>query len=224
MASVAKTSGAKAIIAVQSPVDPHAAVLQAVLKTAFFAATKHSNQKRKNKAGSPYINHPIEVALLIATVAGVTNIEILQAALLHDTVEDTDTTFDEIEKHFGKVVRDIVVEVTDPKGLTKLGRKKYQLEFNFSPAAQLIKMADKLNNLSDMLVEAPPAWDLLGIQGYTVWGKKVVDRFKGANKGLDKALAEMFSKSFTYKGTAYPMNPAGADELLAKYFATLDKK
>src|SRR5579883_3142358 len=97
-----------------------------LLKTVAFAAEKHVNQRRKNATKSPYINHPIGVANILSE-AGVTDLVTLQGALLHDTVEDTNTTFEEIERTFGKEVCNVVRDVTDDKSLPKEQRKMLQV-------------------------------------------------------------------------------------------------
>ncbi|XP_050009923.1 guanosine-3',5'-bis(diphosphate) 3'-pyrophosphohydrolase MESH1 isoform X2 [Alexandromys fortis] len=127
-----------------------------LLEAADFAARKHRQQRRKDPEGTPYINHPIGgragVARILTHEAGITDIVVLQAALLHDTVEDTDTTLDEVELHFGAQVRRLVEEVTDDKTLPKLERKRQQVEQapHSSPGAKLVKLADKLYNLRDL--------------------------------------------------------------------------
>nr|KAF6409999.1 HD domain containing 3 [Rousettus aegyptiacus] len=123
-----------------------------LLEAADFAARKHRGQRRKDPEGTPYINHPIGVARILTHEAGITDIAVLQAALLHDTVEDTDTTLDEVELHFGAQVRGLVEEVTDDKTLPKLERKRLQVEQapHSSPGAKLVKLADKLHNLRDL--------------------------------------------------------------------------
>jgi guanosine-3',5'-bis(diphosphate) 3'-pyrophosphohydrolase len=123
----------------------------AILSAAAFAAAKHRNQRRKDAEASPYINHPIALAELLAFV-GIEDLEVLQAALLHDTVEDTDTSFQELEERFGKAVADIVQEVTDDKALPKGERKRLQVEHaaQLSREAKLVKLADKICNLRDI--------------------------------------------------------------------------
>ncbi|XP_045142276.1 guanosine-3',5'-bis(diphosphate) 3'-pyrophosphohydrolase MESH1 isoform X1 [Echinops telfairi] len=123
-----------------------------LLEAVDFAARKHRRQRRKDPEGTPYINHPIGVARILTQEAGVTDIVVLQAALLHDTVEDTDTTLEEVEQHFGAQVRSLVEEVTDDKTLPKLERKRLQVERapHTSPGAKLVKLADKLYNLRDL--------------------------------------------------------------------------
>ena len=117
-----------------------------------FAADKHKNQRRKDAEASPYINHPIALANLLLNEAGVEDQRVLIAAVLHDTIEDTDTTEQELVKHFGKDVADIVLEVTDDKALPKAERKRLQIEHaaHISRRAKLVKLADKICNLRDI--------------------------------------------------------------------------
>jgi len=98
-----------------------------LLKAADFAAKKHRDQRRKDSSKSPYINHPIGVAHILTEEGHVDDLAVLQAALLHDTVEDTETSFEEIEQLFGREVRDIVAEVTDDKNLPYVQRKRLQV-------------------------------------------------------------------------------------------------
>lgn len=130
------------------------------MKCVQFSAHKHKDQRRKDPAGTPYINHPINVATILAVEADIQDEDIIMAALLHDTVEDTPTTFDEIEKIFGPVVCGIVQEVTDDKSLEKMERKRLQIihASTSSNKAKLVKLADKLDNLRDLLVNTPDGW------------------------------------------------------------------
>jgi guanosine-3',5'-bis(diphosphate) 3'-pyrophosphohydrolase len=88
-----------------------------------FGAEKHRNQRRKDHQASPYINHPIALATLLANEGDVNDVDVLQAAVLHDTIEDTNTTYEELQTRFGGRVADIVAEVTDDKNLAKEVRK-----------------------------------------------------------------------------------------------------
>ncbi|XP_061520254.1 guanosine-3',5'-bis(diphosphate) 3'-pyrophosphohydrolase MESH1 isoform X3 [Phycodurus eques] len=123
-----------------------------LLETVNFAAEKHRNQRRKDAEKTPYINHPIGVARILSHEAGITDIVVLQAALLHDTLEDTDTKPEELETKFGQIVAGIVQEVTDVKSLPKAERKRLQVEHapHCSHQAKLVKLADKLYNLRDL--------------------------------------------------------------------------
>ncbi len=153
-----------------------------LLKAIHFAAQKHQNQRRKNTAQTPYIGHPIEAAHLLAE-GGVTNTEILQAAVLHDTLEDTNTTFEELEANFGKEVATTVRECTDNKKLNKIHRKMMQLVHadTLSYSAQLVKAADKLSNLSNLVSDPPAHWTKSEILGYAVWSWFVVQGLKSAS-------------------------------------------
>ncbi|MGH0128223.1 UNVERIFIED_CONTAM: hypothetical protein FKN15_044935 [Acipenser sinensis] len=123
-----------------------------LLETVNFAAEKHKTQRRKDPEATPYINHPIGVARILSYEGGITDITVLQAALLHDTVEDTDTSLPELEAVFGATVARIVQEVTDDKALSKQERKQLQVEHapHCSHQAKLVKLADKLYNLRDL--------------------------------------------------------------------------
>ena len=123
-----------------------------------FAANKHKNQRRKDADASPYINHPIALANLLLNETGVEDQRVLTAAVLHDTIEDTDTTELELVRHFGKDVTDFVFEVTDDKTLPKAERKRLQIEHaaHISRRAKLVKLADKICNLRD-ITASPPA-------------------------------------------------------------------
>ncbi|XP_069321800.1 guanosine-3',5'-bis(diphosphate) 3'-pyrophosphohydrolase MESH1 isoform X1 [Eulemur rufifrons] len=146
-----------------------------LLEAADFAARKHRQQRRKDPEGTPYINHPIGVARILTHEAGITDIAVLQAALLHDTVEDTDTTLDEVELHFGAQVRRLVEEVTDDKTLPKMERKRLQVEQapHSSPGAKLVKLADKLYNLRDLNRCTPEGWSEHRVQEYFEWAAQI---------------------------------------------------
>ncbi|KAM0755875.1 guanosine-3',5'-bis 3'-pyrophosphohydrolase MESH1-like protein [Meredithblackwellia eburnea MCA 4105] len=171
-----------------------------VLQAATFAAQKHTEQRRKNKAQTPYINHPIIVSTLIAESGVPVSVETLQAAILHDTVEDTDTTLEEVEKVFGKTVRDLVDQVSDDKTLPKLARKQAQIEHapHVSESAKHIKLADKLANLTDLTTDVPVGWTVERVQEYFEWAKKVTDGCKSANPPLAAKL-DLLYKEATFK-------------------------
>ncbi|XP_002740112.1 guanosine-3',5'-bis(diphosphate) 3'-pyrophosphohydrolase MESH1-like [Saccoglossus kowalevskii] len=170
--------------------------LQALVECMHFAAIKHTDQRRKDPMKTPYINHPIGVARILSKEAGIKNLHILQAALLHDTVEDTDTSFDEIEKQFGAEVRHIVAEVTDDKSLPKMERKRKQIEHapHISREAKLVKLADKLYNLRDLKRVAPESWTPERVQDYFHWAAKVVAGLRGTNKTMEDSLDKIFKE------------------------------
>lgn len=168
--------------------------LTMILRAASFAAVKHRNQRRKDADASPYINHPIELARVLAEDGGVTDAATLCAALLHDTVEDTETTPDELGREFGPVVRAIVEEVTDDKSLPKAERKRLQIEHaaHISEKAKLVKLADKICNLRDISSSPPAGWPIERKQNYFDWAKSVVDRLRGVNARLEAVFDEAY--------------------------------
>ena len=167
-----------------------------LLQAVNFAADKHRDQRRKNVESSPYINHPIQVAELIARVGDIDDLTVLMAAVLHDTVEDTKTTFDEIENAFGSEVRDLVAEVTDDKSLLKAERKKRQVEHTaqISDRAKLIKIADKTCNVRDVTDSPPEDWNIQRRTDYLNWASRVVDGCRGASPHLERYFDETLAR------------------------------
>ena len=161
-----------------------------------FAAWKHAGQMRKGEGNIPYIHHPIEVTAILAEVGGVTDLDVLQAALLHDTIEDTPTKSEELETHFGARVCAIVLEVTDDKTLKKHVRKATQVEHapHLSKDAQALKLADKISNVFDVAFCKPMDWPPERQREYFDWASRVVAGLRGCNAALeslfDKQLAE----------------------------------
>lgn len=170
--------------------------LTLLLKALSFAAHKHRDQRRKDAGASPYINHPIALADLLANEAGVSDIEVLCAALLHDTIEDTETTPQELEREFGPKIVSIVLEVTDNTMLRKRTRKRMQIEHaaNVSRQAKLVKLADKTCNLRDVNARPPADWDLSRRREYFDWAKSVVDRLRGVHPPLEVAFDAAYAR------------------------------
>lgn len=165
-----------------------------ILRAAAFAADRHRLQRRKDADASPYINHPLALADILAREGGIEDATVIAAALLHDTVEDTETTIEEIEAAFGGRVAAIVAEVTDDKSLPKEERKRLQVAKarGKSPGAQLVKLADKISNLRD-LVAAPPAnWSDERKRAYFEWARSVIDELRGVSPPLEAAFDEIF--------------------------------
>ncbi|GAB0093537.1 Guanosine-3',5'-bis(diphosphate) 3'-pyrophosphohydrolase MESH1 [Sergentomyia squamirostris] len=171
-------------------------VLKMYTKCVNFAAVKHKDQRRKDQEQTPYINHPIGVAYILTAEAGISDLPVLLASILHDTVEDTDTTFDEIEQHFGSHIRKLVEEVTDDKTLPKDVRKAKQIEnaSKSSHEAKLVKLADKLYNLRDLQRCLPKGWTEKRRKEYFIWAKAVVDNLRGTNAILESSLDKVFRK------------------------------
>ena len=171
--------------------------LSKLLEAASFAAKRHTGQKRKGSDGEPYINHPLEVANLLANVGNVSDFDILIAAVLHDTVEDTGVTKEELEARFGQKVADYVSEVTDDKSLPKDERKRLQVEHapHLSHGAKLIKLADKISNIADVTNNPPHDWPHERKVAYVDWGENVVAGLRGANPELEKRFDEIVKQA-----------------------------
>ncbi|MGD8403785.1 MAG: HD domain-containing protein [Anaerolineales bacterium] len=158
-----------------------------LLEAVRFAADKHRDQRRKDSERSPYINHPIEVVQLLWEVGSVRDVDVLLAAILHDTIEDTNTRPEEISDRFGEDVLSFVLEVTDDKSLPKSERKRLQIVNapHKSYGAKLIKIADKACNVRNLITMPPKDWSLERKQEYLLWGEKVVAGLRGTNAALE---------------------------------------
>ena len=165
-----------------------------ILEAMEFASLKHRDQRRKDADASPYINHPIALATLL-TREGVTEDVVLAAAILHDTLEDTQTTPAELREHFGERIAAIVAEVTDDKSLLKAERKRLQIEHAavVSREAKLVKLADKICNVRDVADHPPAKWDLARRREYFDWAKAVVDNMRGTHAELERRFDEAYA-------------------------------
>lgn len=161
-----------------------------------FAAHKHRDQRRKDVSASPYINHPIALASVLVNEAGIDDMAVICGALLHDTVEDTETTPEELEQVFGPQIRAIVMDVTDDKTLEKHIRKQRQIEHaaHACREAKLVKLADKICNLRDIASCPPADWSLERKQQYFDWAKAVVDQIRGTHPGLERLFDEAYAR------------------------------
>jgi guanosine-3',5'-bis(diphosphate) 3'-pyrophosphohydrolase len=161
-----------------------------------FAARKHRDQRRKDPEASPYINHPIALANILLNEAGVDDPAVICAALLHDTVEDTETTEAELVERFGPRIASIVMEVTDDKALSKSRRKALQVERapGLSHEARLVKLADKISNVRDVASTPPPDWPLQRQREYFEWARQVVEAMAGANPRLEALFREAYAR------------------------------
>jgi GTP diphosphokinase / guanosine-3',5'-bis(diphosphate) 3'-diphosphatase len=161
-----------------------------------FAMECHRDQRRKDKNATPYINHLIGTMRNVVD-AGINDIATICAAILHDTIEDTTATHNDLLNDFGKEIADIVMECTDDKTKEKAERKRLQVAnaAGKSDKAKIVKMADKLYNTNDLLTNPPPDWDENKIKEYFNWAKTVTDQMKGVNAFLEKSLDEVYRKS-----------------------------
>jgi (p)ppGpp synthase/HD superfamily hydrolase len=174
-----------------------ASSVQQILAAARFAAERHRTQKRKGKAGDPYVNHLLEVAELIASSSDGVDTNLIVAALLHDTVEDTATTIHELRENFGEDVAGLVAEVTDDKSLPKATRKALQVRNapHKSARAATIKLADKISNLRAILACPPTDWSVERQREYFEWAKQVVDGLTAPNAILKAEFDRTYARS-----------------------------
>ena len=166
------------------------------IKAVAFAAEKHRHQRRKDAKASPYINHPIALANVLCHEGGVEQITVLCAAVLHDTIEDTETTADELEDVFGPRVAAVVLEVSDDKSLHKAARKQQQIDHapQLSDEAKLVKLADKICNLRDILASPPAGWSRERKREYFDWAKNVIDGLRGAHPQLEAIFDGLYAR------------------------------
>jgi guanosine-3',5'-bis(diphosphate) 3'-pyrophosphohydrolase len=161
-----------------------------------FAAKKHQSQLRKDMAQTSYLVHLLSVAHHLVSVGHVRIPEIIIASLLHDTLEDTETTYQEIISLFGEKVADYVQEVTDNKSLPKVERKRLQIVTapHKSAGAAQIKLADKWDNLNDLLQFPPPEWTHERIISYFAWAKQVVEALPWVNANLVHSVEKVLEE------------------------------
>jgi guanosine-3',5'-bis(diphosphate) 3'-pyrophosphohydrolase len=172
-----------------------------------FAARKHRKQRRNDAEDTPYINHPIRVATLLADVAGVEDSSTLQAALLHDTIEDTGPRPEELEEMFGPEVRQLVQEVTDDQSLPDEEQKHLQIEKapELSPKARLVRLADKLANVSELTASVPADWANERKRAYVDWAEAMFGRLRGSNAALDQLFDRVaLKKRRLFRGSSAP--------------------
>lgn len=188
--------------------------LATFIHAASFAAKKHRDQKRKGNDASPYINHPLEVVDLLANVGKVEDYDVLTAAVLHDTIEDTETTEQEIREIFGDEVCKMVLELTDDKSLPKAERKQKQVEHapHLSHGAKQVKICDKISNIRDVIENPPAGWSDERRLEYVKWGERVVEGLRGANPKLEKHFDELAAKAYAQLQGSASERSAGTDK------------
>lgn len=167
-----------------------------LIDAAKFAAEKHKTQMRKDGV-TPYINHPVDVVEILWKVGEVRDGVTLIAAFLHDTIEDTDTTANEIANRFGDEVASVVLEVTDDKTLSKAERKQRQIDTapHKSNRAKILKIADKASNIKSLIELPPTDWSNERIVQYLDWSEKVVAGLRGQNSKLEVYYDTLLAKA-----------------------------
>src|SRR5262245_53005485 len=166
--------------------QPNACVI-AVLKAADAAARWHVHQRRKGAAAEPYINHLLEVAMLVAEATDGKDPELVIASLLHDAIEDQEVPLKIIAETFGEGVAGLVEEVTDDKRLEKQERKRRQVEHvhQTSQRAKILKLADKTSNLRAIAASPPPDWSVKRRLDYVNWACDVAKGLTGVSEWLE---------------------------------------
>lgn len=195
----------------------HSNYIFLLAKAASFAAEKHKNQRRKDKEKTPYINHPLTVGEYLIDIGQVYDPVPIIAAYLHDTIEDTDTTYDELRQEFGTTIADIVMELTDDKEQSKLDRKLHVIDHgpHLSNEAKLVKMADMLHNMQSILTSPPTSWSTDQLRGYFIWAYEVYLGIQDASPPqLSEYMRDFFSSTDALEidGEVYDLIPQDDDE------------
>ncbi|MBR0847807.1 HD domain-containing protein [Bradyrhizobium diazoefficiens] len=161
-----------------------------ISEAAELAARRHNGMARKGRGNEPYINHLAEVANLLATATDGTDAELVAAGWLHDSIEDTETTREELAQKFSDRVASLVVECTDDMSLPKAERRRLQIVDapKKSASAKMIKVADKISNIGARIHSAPSAEERNDLVDYTNWAERVVAGCRGGNQWLDKTF------------------------------------
>ena len=160
--------------------------MASVVRAAYFAGEKHKDQRRSDKEETPYINHPLELASILVDEGGVDDVEVICAALLHDTIEDTDTTHEDLRSLFGAIVADIVMEVTNDMTLSSPERriKESACIPGLSDKAKLVKLADKIANIRDISTMPPIGWTQERKKAYFDFSLSIAQQAKDASPVL----------------------------------------
>jgi (p)ppGpp synthase/HD superfamily hydrolase len=161
-----------------------------VTRAAHFAAQRHADQRRKGRRREPYFNHLAEVAELLSEAIDGEDAALVAAGFLHDTIEDTQTSLEELRSSFGEDVASMVMEVTDDKSLPKMERKRLQVvnAAKKSRRAKLLKLADATSNVRSLAADPPADWDADRVLEYIVWAEQVISHCRGLNPKLEHAF------------------------------------
>lgn len=169
---------------------------QIILAALGFAANKRRTQRKSAVEPSTSVAQPIELAHVLGVEGNIADEQVIAAAILHDTIEETETTNEELRQHFGLTIAEVVEEVTNDRSTSMQERKRRQLEQapQFSRRAKLIKLAEKICDLRDMADNPPPDLTVRQIQDYFDWSKEVVDCMRGISPSLEVAFDEVYAR------------------------------
>ena len=168
-----------------------------ISEAAELAARRHNGMARKGRGNEPYLNHLAEVANLLAAATGGADSELVAAGWLHDSIEDTETTRDELAQKFSGRVASLVVECTDDMSLPKPERRRRQIVDapNKSASAKLIKIADKISNIGARVHSGLTTEERDDLADYTGWAEQVVAGCRGGNAYLDEMFDEVVRRA-----------------------------
>ena len=171
--------------------------IRLVSEAAELAARRHNGQTRKGRGEEPYINHLAEVANMLSAVTNGEDAELVAAGWLHDTIEDSETTHDELAQRFGLRVAGLVQECTDDMSLPKHERRRRQVADapKKSDSAKLIKIADKISNIRARIFADPSAAQRAELADYLAWAEQVVANLRGGNARLDALFDEVVANA-----------------------------
>ena len=164
-----------------------------ISEAAELAARRHNGMARKGRGNEPYINHLAEVANLLAAATDGADAELVAAGWLHDVIEDTDTTREELARKFSDRIASLVVECTDEMSLPKAERRRRQVVDapKKSAGARLIKIADKISNVGARIHSDPTTEERNDLADYAGWAEQVVAGCRGGNAWLDTKFDDM---------------------------------
>ncbi|WP_022673006.1 HD domain-containing protein [Novosphingopyxis baekryungensis] len=182
----------------------------ALIRAAVYAADRHCGQTRGDGV-TPYINHPLAVASILRNDGGISDPDTLVAALLHDVVEDTNATIDEVRTLFGEGVAAIVAEVSDDTSLPREQRRREQLGKIrlMSPGGRLVKLADKIANLRDLQSSPPRDWSMDRQLAYVSFACAAVNQLRGTHAALEHIFDEVAAAGADCSSDAFEMLKMG---------------
>ena len=171
--------------------------IRLISEAAELAARRHNGMARKGRGSEPYINHLAEVANLLAAVTDGVDAELVAAGWLHDTIEDTEITREELAERFSTRVASLVIECTDDMSLPQPVRRQKQVEDapHKSPDAKLIKIADKVSNIGARIVPHPSKDERSDLADYAAWAGRVVAGCRGINPRLDRIFDDTIARA-----------------------------
>ena len=164
-----------------------------LLEALAFAVDRHRFHRRKDRRLSPYVHHLIDVLNLLWQIGGIREEDLLIAGVLHDVIEDTNTTPEEIEATFGAKVLAYVLEVSDDKSQPQAMRKRLQVltARSKSVGAKHLQLADKIANLQDLNLRPPVGWTVTRRHAYANWAQEVIAPIRGTNESLENLFEEV---------------------------------